>query len=228
MSIFDDVGDVFKGKGKGNPIGAVEHAVEGAVRDVKHAGQSAVNDVRHEGEKALHSIKGALPELEHIAQKVAQETFQHAVVPVLSEVLKPIERIVFTVGVTMLEAVHEVAKAAVKEIGNEKAFIEDFNKINFYVANTGNVAIGMYFHNLWDRAPEVIAELKKSEKGIPLKRSAIMEFIERVGPHQVDITASGKIEIGIEIGGSVGAWGVPASLFEYLLDDVLKKAGLPE
>ena len=239
-------------------------------------------------------------------KKILNQVLPHVILPVMSEILKPLEKLMFTAGVAVLQtSFNEVNKAIAKfepvqnpvpshlvekaitfyggihgywgndwakwlsAIGhprfqqwdklsmdealaqeqiwsgwtpfvnalrsgqrysgrNPDQLIEDFNKINFYIANTGNVAVGLYFSNVYDRADHIINTLKKYEHtGVPAKRSAIMEFIYEVQPNQADITASVKLELGLQIGGSIGAWSVPADLFDVLLEDVLKQAGVP-
>ena len=111
---------------------------------------------------------------------------------------------------------------------NPQKLIDAFNAIAFGVSNAGNFSVGLYFLRVWDRGQHLIDTLKKYEhNGVPIKRSAIMEFVKDVQPDKIDITGSIKIEIGIEIGGSIFAWGIPADLFDILLDDLLKKAGIP-
>ena len=198
----------------------IEHVISGGLMQIEHATTNGVNAVKQEGDKALHSVRSALPELESVAEQTVSKVF----VPVVSELMKPIERIVFTVGKDMLEELHDVAKAT---IGRDDKLINDFNSINFYVASAGTVAIGMYFKRMWDRGPRVISVLRRYEKGIPATRVEIMNFIQAIGPDALDVTITGKLPI-VDIGGSIGAWSIPASLFEHLLDDVLKKAGIPE
>lgn len=200
--------------------GQVEHSISGGLMQIEHATTNGVNAVKQEGEKAVHSVRSSIPQIESIAGQAVSKV----IVPVLSEIMEPIEKIVFSVGKDMLEECVHLAKDT---IGGDQKLIDDFNKISFYVANAGTIAIGMYFRNMWDRGPRVVAELRKAEKGIPAKRHDIMEFVERIGPDALDITITGKLPI-LQIGGSIGAWSIPASLFEHLLDGVLKKAGLPE
>ena len=252
-------------------------------------------------------VKNILPdEIKNLPEHVMHEAVNKVVIPVISDVLKPLEKLVFSVGVKVLETAygeaqkvvgeHASGKVVSDELINEaisygkglpdagmndwyrwlnamghpdyvfawpaltveegreqekiwdkwkpfvdaleegqyyrsthaKKIIEDFNKINFYIANTGNVSVGLYFRNMWDRAQSVIDILKKYEhSGIPIKRSAIMSFVKVLGPDALDITVSAKIELGITIGGSIGAWGVPADLFDILLNEILKEAGVP-
>lgn len=196
------------------------HQIEGGVMQVEHAVQNGVLQIQQETEKGLHRIKGALPDIEDAAFKAVEKV----IVPVLSETMKPLERIVFTIGKDVLEEAYGVAS---RKINPSQEFQDAFNRISFYVANSGTVAIGMYFRNMWERAPLVIAELRKAEKGIPAKRRDILEFVERLGPDAIDVTITAKIPI-VNIGGSIGAWGIPAALFDDMLDTILKKAGIPD
>jgi len=232
MSIFDDIGKEAKHATHSvthtgeQAFNQIKHATEGAVMEVNHAASDGVNKVKQEVEKGIHSLKGELPQLEGLAEAAVSKV----IVPVVSDLMEPLEKIVFTVGKDVLEETHYAIKKvfdASTSSTDRSILIHDFNKINFYIANTGTVSIGLYFTNMWDRAPEIIRELRNVEKGIPAKRHAIMEFVEKIGPDRLDITISAKIPI-VQIGGSIGAWGIPASLFEHLLDDVLKKAGVPD
>ena len=111
---------------------------------------------------------------------------------------------------------------------SNQELIDAFNKINFYVANSGNVSVGLYFRNMWDRTQNLIDTLNQyKHSGVPATRHDIMNFVYAVQPDALDITVSFKIDIGIQIGGSIGAWSVPAELFDVLLEDVLKEAGVP-
>ena len=106
--------------------------------------------------------------------------------------------------------------------------IEMFNKVSFYISANGNVTIGLYFTNLYDRAGELRDALSRwKSRGIPVKRSAIREFLQDLGPDALDITGTAKIEFGIVVGASIGAWGVPMALAEHYLDDLLKELGVP-
>ena len=273
-------------------IGGLDIDPGKAAKDVAGVGKDQVEQI----------VKDVLPdEIKNLPQHVMHEAVNKVVIPVISDVLKPLEKLVFSAGVKVLETAHrEVVKAAggpfvddalveqakewaatvpdnddkwaqwltamgvtgyeeagdaitleqarkqaevwdgwepfVKALengehvdsGEGKEVIDAFNSIYFYVANAGNVSIGLYFTQMWDRAQTVIDTLKRYEhSGVPVKRSAIMDFVRAIQPDKVDITVSAKIEIGIEIGGSVGAWGVPASLFDLLVDEVLKEAGVP-
>ena len=226
MSVFDDIGRAAK-RGSRSVFheashvgGDIQHAITGGVMAVQHAAERGVTDVQHAAERGIHEVEGALP-------KIA-EAVEHVLVPVLEEVMKPIERLVFTVGKDVLEETYRLSREAHEKTASPDAadaFVDQFNKISFYVANAGPISIGMYWRNMWDRAPEIIKELRKAEKGIPAKRHDIIEFVERLGPDALDITISGKLPV-IQIGGSIGAWSIPAPLFEHLLDGLLKKAGL--
>ena len=106
--------------------------------------------------------------------------------------------------------------------------IADYNKISHYVANAGNLSIGFYWQNMYDRAEDIIAELRKYEKtGVPITQSAILEFIDKLGPDSIDITVSAKINLGISVGGSVGLWGIPNHLIEHLLQEIMQAAKIP-
>lgn len=220
-NIFDDIKHTAKHVGHQvqHAGGDVGHVITEGVRQIQQATSSGVSAVRKEAQKGVGDIRGSLPELE----KIAEGTVSKVIVPVVSEIMKPIERIVFTVGKDVLEECHKIAK---ETIGHDQNLIDDFNKISFYVANTGTVSLGMYFRNMWDRGEDVIRGLRISEKGIPARRHDIMSFVNLIDPDAVDITISGKIPL-VQIGGSVGAWGIPSTLLEHLLDGALKKAGIP-
>ena len=231
MSIFDDIKNTAEGKGRGNPIGYVEHTGQSAINQIKHTGDSVINNIqhtgqqtisniKHEGSQVIHNIQGEIPNIE----KLVESSFKKIAVPVISDLMKPIEKIVFTTGYDILEHAYTIATSTTRN----KDFIDNFNKISFYIANSGNFAVGLYFRNVWNRAPMILNELKKLERGIPLKRSAILEAIEKLGPDAIDITGTIKFNVGVDIGGSVGAWGIPAELFDILIEELLKKAGIPE
>ena len=266
-----------------------------------------VKDVTGVGKDQIEKIvKDLLPdEIRNLPSEVMHAAVNKVVIPVITDVVKPLEKLMFQTGVKILETTHrEVAKlvgdahqAVPKDLvdkaigyaqnqsaggmndwarwlnaighpnyqgawpaltveeaeeqantwagwipfanelkaghrysaNNPQKLIDDFNAISFYIANAGNVSIGLYFTNMWDRSQTVIDTLKKYQHtGVPVKRGAIMDFVKALGPDKLDVTVSVKIEIGIEIGGSIGAWSVPADLFEVLLDEVLKEAGVPQ
>ena len=250
-------------------------------------------------------VKDILPdEIKNLPDHVMHEAVNKVVIPVLSEVIKPLEKIVFSAGVAVMQEAYDAAKKAIGDahaavpkdlvdqainyaniqqpgglndwarwlnaIGhpdykdswpamtvdealhqasfwkgwtpfvnelqaghrysenNAQQIIDAFNAIAFGVSNAGNFSVGLYFLNVWDRGQNLIDTLKKYEHtGVPVKRSAIMEFVKEVQPDKIDITGSIKIEIGIQIGGSIFAWGIPSVLFDILLDNLLKKAGIP-
>ena len=221
-NIFDDIG--HEAKHVGHQVqhtgGDIGHIVTEGVRQIQQSTSSGVSVIRNETQKGVDAIRHSSPELE----RIAEDAVGKVIVPVVSEIMKPIEKIVFTVGKDVLEECHRIAK---ETIGHDQSLIDDFNKISFYVANTGTVSLGMYFRHMWDRGEDVIKALRMSEKGIPARRHEIMDFIRLIGPDAVDVTISGKIPL-VQIGGSVGAWGIPSSLLEHLIDGTLKKAGIPE
>ena len=281
-------------------VGPIDIDPGKTAKDIAGAGKDVAGMGKDQIEKI---VKDILPdEIKNLPSEVMHAAVDKVVIPVITDVVKPLEKLMFSTGVKILETAHrQVVKAAggpfvsddlvttaraysatvadnddmwgrwltavgvdgYRDLGppltaeeadkqvaiwsgwkpfadalhagehvihdNAKTIIDDFNATAFYVANAGNVSIGLYFLKMWDRAQTVIDTLKKYEHtGVPIKRSAILDFVKALGPDKLDITVSVKIEIGIEIGGSIGAWSVPASLFEVLLDEVLKEAGVPE
>ena len=261
------------------------------------------------GKDQIESIvKDILPdEIKNLPEHVMHEAVEKVVIPVISDVIRPLERIVFSAGIAVMQETFDKAKKAIGDahkavpkdlvdkavtysknipaggknywslwlaaIGhpayvnepwnqpgmsieqgieqeqiwngwtpfvNElkaghrysentpQKLIDGFNAIAFGVSNAGNFAVGLYFLNVWDRGQHLIDKLKQYEhSGVPVKRSAIMDFVKDVQPDKIDLTGSIKIELGIEIGGSIFAWGIPAVLFDIVLEELLEKAGVP-
>jgi len=250
-------------------------------------------------------VKEVLPDqIRDLPNEVMHEAVDKVIVPVISQVIKPLEKLVFSAGIEVMQEAYDIAKKVIGDghkavpsdlvakaitYGNNQVeggqndwyrwlnaighpvykeywpamtvaeakaqvkiwngwtpfynelkaghryaendpqkVIDAFNAIAFGVSNTGNFSVGLYFLRVWDRGQHLIDTLKKYEhSGVPVKRSAIMEFVEEVQPDKIDLTGSIKVELGIEFGGTIFAWGIPTILFDILLDDLLKKAGIP-
>lgn len=297
MSIFKKIGNYVKHPEKiiseGEKIVGIDNPFD-AQKDITEL-------VAKEVAKQLPS------QIRNLPLNAAEEVVQKAVIPVLEEILKPLEKEVFHVGIEAIRLSHNAIKtllqsgykppqklinrarnyyASKQDVSDfehwgrwlwamgdgdwvnqtrsgyifdgmtveeakeqEKIWagwepfvvaleqktnfspenlIADYNKISHYVANAGNLSIGFYWRNMYDRAEDIIAELQKYERsGVPITQSAILEFIDRLGPDSIDVTLSAKLEIGISIGGSVGLWGIPNTLIEHVLQEIMEVAHIP-